>query len=112
MTTHPPLPLELTRARDALRRRAWGEAYALLTAADRAVPLGPEDLDQLATAAYLVGRESEAAELWTRGHRDYLAARQPERAARCAFWLAVGLLERGELAPSTGCISCSPRACG
>jgi DNA-binding CsgD family transcriptional regulator len=105
VTTHTPVPLELAQARDALRRRAWGEAYVLLAAADRAAALGPEDLDQLATAAYLVGRESEAAELWTRGHRDYLAARQPERAARCAFWLAVGLLERGELAPSTGWIA-------
>ena len=45
MTTHPLLPLELGQARDALRRRAWSEAYALLAAADRALPLGPEDLD-------------------------------------------------------------------
>ncbi|HEY9444748.1 MAG TPA: response regulator transcription factor [Gemmatimonadales bacterium] len=105
MTTHPLLPLELGQARDALRRRAWSEAYALLAAADRALPLGPEDLDQLATAAYMVGRPTEAAELWTRGHRDFLVARQPERAVRCAFWLAVGLLERGELAPCMGWIA-------
>jgi DNA-binding CsgD family transcriptional regulator len=105
VTTHPLLPLELPRARDALRRRAWGEAYALFIAADRAVPLAPEDLEQLATAAYLLGREAEAADLWIRGHRDALAAGQPERAARCAFWLAVGLLERGELAPCAGWIA-------
>ena len=105
MTTHPLLSLELSRGRDAFHRRAWSEAYALLVVADRAAPLVPEDLDQLATAAYMVGRQTEAAELWTRGHRGFLAADQPERAARCAFWLAVGLLERGELAPCLGWIA-------
>jgi DNA-binding CsgD family transcriptional regulator len=68
-------------------------------------PLGPEDLDRFAVAACLVGRESEAAELWTRAHREHLAAGQPEAAARCACWLAVGLLERGEPAQCGGWIA-------
>jgi DNA-binding CsgD family transcriptional regulator len=105
VTSHPPLPLDLARARDACRRRAWADAYALLRAADHAAPLGAEDLDQLAVAAYLIGRESEAAELWTRAHREHLAAGRPEPAARCACWLAVGLLERGEPAQSAGWIA-------
>jgi DNA-binding CsgD family transcriptional regulator len=105
VTAHPLLPVELARARDAVRRGAWGEAHALFAAADRAAPLDPEDLDRFAAAAWLLGREPEAAELWTRGHRDFLAAGRPERAARCAFWLAVGLLERGELAPGMGWIA-------
>jgi DNA-binding CsgD family transcriptional regulator len=105
VTTHPLLSLELARARVALRRSAWGDAYALLIAAERAAPLGPDDLEQLATAAWMLGRESEAAECWTRGHRAFLAAGQPEPAARCAFRLAVGLLERGELAPGMGWVA-------
>ena len=105
MNPDPPLPLQLSRARDAFRGRAWAEAYALLAAADRVAPLAPEDLDRLAVAAYLVGRESEATDLWTRAHREHLAAGQPEPAARCACWLAVGLLERGEPAQSGGWIA-------
>ena len=101
----PLLPLQLARARDAFRDRAWAEAHALLGAADRVTPLAPEDLDRFAVAACLVGRESEAAEHWTRAHREHLAAGQPEAAARCACWLAVGLLERGEPAQSGGWIA-------
>jgi DNA-binding NarL/FixJ family response regulator len=102
---HLPLPLELARGRDAVRRMAWAEAYSLLAAADRLAPLAPGDLDQLAVAAFLLGRESEAAELWTRAHREHLAAGQAEPAARCACRLAVGLLERGEPAQCAGWIA-------
>ena len=105
MNADPLLPLQLARARDAFRVRAWAEAHALLGAADRVTPLAPEDLDRFAVAACLVGRESEAAELWTRAHREHLAAGQPEAAARCACWLAVGLLERGEPAQCGGWIA-------
>ena len=105
MNADPLLPVQLARARDAFRVRAWAEAHALLGAADRVTPLAPEDLDRFAVAACLVGRESEAAELWTRAHREHLAAGQPEAAARCACWLAVGLLERGEPAQCGGWIA-------
>ena len=105
MNADPLLPLQLARARDAFRVRAWAEAHALFGAADRVTPLAPEDLDRFAVAACLVGRESEAAALWTRAHREHLAAGQPEAAARCACWLAVGLLERGEPAQCGGWIA-------
>jgi DNA-binding NarL/FixJ family response regulator len=101
----PTLPPQLARARDAFLVKAWGEAYALLAAADHLTPLAPDDLDRFAVAAYLVGREPEAAALWTRAHREHLAAGRPEPAARCACWLAVGLLERGEPAQCAGWIA-------
>ena len=44
----------VARGREALRRKAWAEAYALLLAAQREVPLEAEDLGRLALAAYLV----------------------------------------------------------
>ena len=46
-----------TRGREFFDQRAWGDAFTELSAADREVPLEPEDLGRLATAAYLVGRD-------------------------------------------------------
>ena len=42
------------RGRKSFTRQAWEEAYARLSAADSEVPLEPEDLDRLATAAFLI----------------------------------------------------------
>ena len=88
----------LDRGREAFRRQAWAEASAQLSAADRETPLEPGDLERLATAAYLVGRDADSADLWARAHHELLNRGNVERAARCAIWLAFGLLEKGELA--------------
>lgn len=69
-----------------------------LSAVDRRTPLEPEDVERLATATYLVGRDGDSVRLWERAHHELLSRGDTERAARCAFWLAVGLLDRGELA--------------
>ena len=91
------------RGRAAFRRRAWGDAYGRLSAADRAAPLDPEDLEQLAIAAHLIGREDESSETWARAHQEFLRRDNVTRAARCAFWLALfGLLMQGEPAISGG----------
>jgi DNA-binding CsgD family transcriptional regulator len=92
----------LQQGRDAYRRQAWADAYARLSASEREASLGPEDLQRLATAAHLLGREAESADLWARAHQECLARGDPERAVRCAFWLAVGLLEKGEVAQGSG----------
>lgn len=92
----------LELGRDAARRRAWGEAFARLAAADRRAPLAPPDLMQFAMVAHLIGRDTEGADLWARAYRGFLAAGEVERAARCAFWLAFGLLEKGENAQANG----------
>ena len=88
----------LNRGRDAFLCRAWTDAYVLLTAADGDEPLQPDDLERLATAAYLIGRDRDSAELWTRAHNLCLNLRAVDRAARCAFWLALGLMHQGERA--------------
>lgn len=88
--------------REALRRQAWSDAFARLSAADRQAPLEPSDLMQLAIAAQLLGKDTESAEFWERAHHGFLDLGNAERAARCAFWLAVGLLERGEAARGGG----------
>jgi DNA-binding NarL/FixJ family response regulator len=92
----------LDRGREAYARQAWGEAYDRLSAADREAPLGAEDLERLATAAYLVGRDAESADRWARAHQEFLAQGAVERAARCAFWLGFSLLLRGAPAQSGG----------
>ena len=92
----------LDRGRASLERQAWADAFDKLSAADRETPLAPEDLELLAKAAYLVGRDAERDEVLARAHREWLRLGGAERAARCAFWLAFGLLNRGELARAGG----------
>jgi DNA-binding CsgD family transcriptional regulator len=92
----------LDQGRTAFAGQAWSDALARLSEADRASPLEPEDLERLATAAYLTGRDEESAEAWARAHHELLARDEPERAARCAIWLAFGLLIRGEAARGGG----------
>lgn len=92
----------LERGRESFAARAWEDAYARLSAADREAPLEPEELERLATAACLTGRGAESAELWARAHHERLARGEVERAVRCAFWLAFGLLNGGEQARAGG----------
>jgi DNA-binding CsgD family transcriptional regulator len=95
--------------RDAFRRRDWGESYRQLVAADRDTPLDAEDLERLATAAYLIGEDDESEGLRGRAHQQFLARGDREGAARSAFWLAFGLLHRGAIAPASGWIGRAER---
>jgi DNA-binding CsgD family transcriptional regulator len=93
---------ELERGRDAYARRAWPEAHSALLAADRAAPLGAEDLARLAVAAYMLGRDGEHAGILERAHRLRLDAGEALEAARCAFWIGINLALRGETAGASG----------
>jgi DNA-binding CsgD family transcriptional regulator len=96
----------LAQGREAFERRAWGEAYALLSAADGDASLAPVDLERLAMAAHLVGRDRESADLWTRAEHAFLGGGDAPRAARCAFWLALfGLLIGGDQARCSGWVA-------
>jgi DNA-binding NarL/FixJ family response regulator len=99
----------LELGRRAYERAAWGDAYAHLSAADRETPLDLDDLERLAVAAYLTGRAEESAGLWARAHLRCAQVGDPARAARCAFWLAFGLLNAGELARGGGWIDRAQR---
>lgn len=90
------------RGRAAFARRAWGDAFEQLSAADPTTPLGFEDLERLAIVAYLIGRDDDSADVWERAHQAALQAGDAPRAARCAFWLAFGLINRGEIARAGG----------
>jgi hypothetical protein len=73
-------PDALARGRDSFRRRAWSDAYRLLEAADGDAPLSPEDLDALATAAYLSGRDDESESFRARAHHGFLDRGEREEA--------------------------------
>ncbi|HEY6696469.1 MAG TPA: LuxR C-terminal-related transcriptional regulator [Solirubrobacteraceae bacterium] len=90
------------RGRDAFGRRAWADALAELSAADRDAPLEPEDLERLATAAYLAGRDDDSVEAWERAHHELLRRGAVLPAARCAGWLVFVLLNGGEFARAGG----------
>jgi DNA-binding CsgD family transcriptional regulator len=93
---------QLEQGRESFGRHAWADAYEQLLAADHVSPLGAEDLEHLATTAYLVGKDAESAEAWTRAHQDFVTGGNVERAARCAFWLGFQLMLRGQMAPAGG----------
>ena len=61
--------------------------------------LGPE---REIVAAYLSGAHEAGDEASARGYRDWLDRGEPARAARCALWLALLLLLRGEDVRSNG----------
>jgi DNA-binding CsgD family transcriptional regulator len=88
----------LNRGREAFARQAWTDACVHLSAAVRESPVEPEDLQRLATAAHLIGRDAESADIWARAHHQFLSRGDVEGAARCAFWLAFGLVNHGERA--------------
>jgi DNA-binding NarL/FixJ family response regulator len=89
----------------SFERREWGDAFAELSAAQREGQLEAEDLDRLAVAAYMVGRDEACEEAWVAAHHAWLDRGEPERAASCAFWQALGLFFRGDLAPATGWVA-------
>jgi ATP/maltotriose-dependent transcriptional regulator MalT len=93
---------ELERGREAARRLAWADAAAALSLADESSSLAAEDLELLATAAYLLGRVDDCLRALQRAQQLHAEAGDPRRAARCAFWLAFHLGSRGDVAQASG----------
>ena len=93
---------ELERGREKVRRRAWSDAFRSLSLADEAGALGIDDLESLALAAYMVGRDTEYLDALERAHHACLEGGNGLRAARFAFWIGLRLLLRGDMGPATG----------
>jgi DNA-binding CsgD family transcriptional regulator len=93
---------ELERGRESYARRAWMNAYESLSHADQAAALGAEDLELLATAAYMLGRDDDHLGGLERAYRVYLDAGEALLAARCAIWVGMHLSIRGEMGRATG----------
>jgi DNA-binding CsgD family transcriptional regulator len=92
----------LDRGRASFERQAWADAYAQLIEADRKAALEPEDLERLAIAAHLVGRDAESTDVWARAHHAFLGRAAAPGAMRCAFWLGFTSLIQGDSARSGG----------
>jgi DNA-binding CsgD family transcriptional regulator len=90
------------QARALFTQRAWGEAYAAFGAADTVDSLDAGDLERLAIAAYLTGRDDAACTAWARAHRGFVRDGDVLTAVRCAFWLGCTLSLRGQSAPAHG----------
>jgi DNA-binding CsgD family transcriptional regulator len=98
-------PDDLTHARECYTRQAWSEAHRCFLEADRMVPLAVHDLERLATAAYLLGRDLEFQGFLERAYHAHLEQAAHPAAARCAFWIGLTLLLRGEAAQASGWVA-------
>jgi DNA-binding CsgD family transcriptional regulator len=105
MNRMPVLTDALEQGRAAFRQHDWTNACTALSAADHIQPLEIDDLARLAVAAYLIGRDEESSEAWTRAHGECIRLGDVPRAARCAFWLVLALFGRGEVARADGWLS-------
>lgn len=64
--------------------------------------LSVDELDSLATAAYLTGRDEEAFDWWIRGHRICLEAGDVVRAARLGVQISQGLAFKDDIGRASG----------
>ena len=97
-----PAEHALDAGRSSFGRQAWGDACAQLSAADKEAPLELEDLERLAVAAYMVGRDEESTDIWARAHHECVRLGDLVGAARCALRLGTELLLIGEMAQGGG----------
>jgi ATP/maltotriose-dependent transcriptional regulator MalT len=93
---------ELQRGRESYAGRKWIDAYESLAVADRASPLGAEDLELLARSAYMLGRDDDYLRGLERAHGRHLESGEVLPAVRCAWWIGHNLLFRGATAPARG----------
>ena len=92
----------LARGRKFAERRAWADAHKSLIRADAQMALEADDLELLAHSAYLIGREEDFLKTLDRAHSAHVAVGAMARAARCAFWLGLTLMFRGESGRGSG----------
>jgi DNA-binding CsgD family transcriptional regulator len=83
------------RGRESYALHAWRDAFEALAAAEEHTRLDAQDLDRLATAAYLIGRDDAAVAGLERAHHAFLGRGEVGRAVRCAFWAGIFLFLRG-----------------
>jgi DNA-binding CsgD family transcriptional regulator len=94
---------DLELGRKAFAARAWSTAFDALSRAHEAgAPLDAEDFERLAIAAYLLARDDVCVTYSEQAYEAFVAAGEPRRAVRAAFWLGMILFFMGEMGPATG----------
>lgn len=89
-------------AHAAFDRGEWGNAYRGLAQAAAGGQLSVDDLDRLATAAYLTGRDEEAFTHWARAHQDAATTGDVIRAVRFGARLASVIGFKGDIGRASG----------
>ena len=92
---------DLEQGRALYENQAWKDAYEALVRADGAEPLGAQDLERLATARSCSAATTTISPSMS-AHHAYLAADDVPNAVRCAFWIGMNLVLRGEMGPGNG----------
>jgi DNA-binding CsgD family transcriptional regulator len=105
----PTAVAELERGRAAYASRSWLEAYEAFSRADEEAPLEAEDLELLATATLMLGRDDEAIGILERAHNLYLERGETLRAVRAATWIGMNLALRGAVGPASGWLARAQR---
>jgi DNA-binding CsgD family transcriptional regulator len=93
---------QLQRAREAFATRSWTDVAEALGAADAQRPLDASDLELLATALFMLGREDDHVRVLERAHQRHLDDGSLCRAASCAFWIGMRLFMGGEVSRGGG----------
>ncbi len=96
------------RAGDAFDQHDWTEVHRILSVADEAT-LGATDHERLAVAAYLLGDDATSRRAWETAHTSYRREDHHADAARCAVWLAITMLLRGDVAHGGGWLARTER---
>ena len=99
-------------ARAAYARNAWCDALMLFAAADERAHLDADDLERAAKSAELTGRAQDAEAWWARAVHEYEHVGDGERAARCAWWLGISFMQRGDMAHGGGWFARAHRMLG
>jgi hypothetical protein len=103
-------PGDLERGRKCYVQRAWHDAHQALTLADQATTLAADDLELLAMSAYLTGRDEEYLSALERAYQVRLEGGERRPASRCAFWLGLRLVFRGEMGRAAGWLARAQRS--
>lgn len=96
---------ELARGREAASRSEWAQARAALSQADALTPLQADDVELLATAAYLLGDVVTAIEALQRAYQLHVEGGDIPRAVRAAFWVCFHLATSGEFGQAGGWVA-------
>jgi hypothetical protein len=88
---------------------AWKEAYERLTELDRASTLDPEQLFELAMAAYLIGKDAESFATLVRAQQGFVHRRQFREAGGVAARIASISMSAGDAAQAAGWIARAAR---
>ncbi len=92
---------DVERGRELYGKRAWPAAFDALSAVDPAC-MSAEELELLASAAFMSGRDDAYLDAWELAYHAHLRSGDPARAARCTWWIGDYLRFRGFGARATG----------